>query len=160
MDWIETILFALLATFKFAVAVPFYIVEEKMTFWEGLIFSLSSGIFGIFLFMYLSSKIIQAWEWFKNKTGWFKRKIPKKVFTRKSRRLVRMKSRYGLVGIALLSPFIISLPIGCFLAVRFYKNKRKVFLYMTGGVILWSLIYDTSATLFIKLLKTLELALL
>lgn len=160
MDWIETILFALLATLKFAVAVPFYIVEEKMTFWEGLIFSLSSGIFGIFIFMYLSSKIILAWEWFKAKTGWFKRKKPKKVFSRKLRRLVRIKSRYGLIGIALLSPFILSLPVGCFLAVRFYKNKRKVFLYMTGGVIIWSLIYDTSATLFIKLLKTLELALL
>lgn len=156
MDWLETLLFALLATFKFAVAVPFYILEERLSFWEALIFSLSSGTFGIILFMYLSTRILRIWEWIKAKTGLFQKKKERRVFTRKNRRLVRIKSRYGLPGIAFLSPFIISLPVGCFLAVRFYKNKRKVFFYMLAGVVFWSLIYSAFASIIVKLLKSLE----
>jgi hypothetical protein len=73
--------------------------------------------------------------------------------------MVRIKNKYGLVGIALLSPLIISLPIGVFLAMRYFKNKKKVFIYMLVGVTIWSLIYASSASLIIKILKTLDLAL-
>lgn len=147
MDWLETILFFLFATLKFAVAVPFFILQEKLDFWEALLFGVSSGIFGIFLFMYLSSKFIIALAWMRNKLG-LKPKKKKRVFTKKNRIIVKIKSKYGLAGIAFLSPIAISLPVGCFLGVHFYKNKRKVFIYMLGGVILWSLFF--SATTLIR----------
>lgn len=157
MDWLETLIFAILATIKFAVAVPFFILEEKLSFWEGLIFSLASGTFGIILFMFISRWVLQGWKWLKNALGIRTRK--RRKFNRRVRRMVRLKSRYGLIGIALLSPILISIPVGCFLAVRYYKNTRKVFLYMEAGVILWSLIFATSASLILKLLKSLQLAL-
>ena len=158
MDWLETLIFAALATFKFAMAVPFFILEEKLSFWEGLLFSISSGTFGVILFMYLSTRLLQAWRWIQKKLGIWRNVRPKKIFTRKNRRIVWLKSRYGLIGIAVLTPILLSIPLGCFLAVRFYKNKRKVFLYMLGGIILWSFIFATSASIIIKLLKSIQVA--
>jgi len=152
------LIFAALATFKFAMAVPFFILEEKLSFWEGLLFSISSGTFGVILFMYLSTRLLQAWRWIQKKLGIWRNVRPKKIFTRKNRRIVWLKSRYGLIGIAVLTPILLSIPLGCFLAVRFYKNKRKVFLYMLGGIILWSFIFATSASIIIKLLKSIQVA--
>lgn len=139
-------------------AVPFFILEEKLSFWEGLLFSISSGTFGVILFMYLSTRLLQAWRWIQKKLGIWRNVRPKKIFTRKNRRIVWLKSRYGLIGIAVLTPILLSIPLGCFLAVRFYKNKRKVFLYMLGGIILWSFIFATSASIIIKLLKSIQVA--
>ena len=155
--WLETLLFLLLASVKFAVAVPFFILENKLTFWQGLLFGVSSGILGIFTFMFLSTVILKFWHWLKEQLG-IKKTKPKKVFSKRSRMMVRVKSKYGLAGIALLSPIIISLPVGAFLAMRYFKNKKQVFLYMLGGVILWSLIYASSASLIIKIFKTFDLA--
>jgi hypothetical protein len=156
--WLETVLFLLLASVKFAVAVPFFILENKLTFWEGFFFGVTSGVFGIFTFMFLSTIILHFWQWIKGQLG-IKRVKPKKVFSKRARMMVRIKTKYGLVGIALLSPLIISLPVGVFLAMRYFKNKKKVFVYMLGGVIIWSLIYASSASLIIQILKTLDLAL-
>lgn len=157
MDWIETLLFAILATLKFAVAVPFFILEEKLSFWEAITFGICSGAFGIILFMYLSSRLLNALTWARKKLG-IKRKQKRKIFTRRTRWFVYIKSRYGLPGIAVLSPILLSFPVGCFLAVRFYKNKRKIFIYMLGGVILWSVIFASFASLITKLIKTIQLA--
>ncbi len=156
--WIETFIFLLLASVKFAIAVPFFILENKLTFLQGFLFGVSSGLFGILTFMFLSTIILRFWHWLKEQLG-IKRRKPQKVFTKRSRMMVRIKSKYGLAGIALLSPIIISIPIGVFLAMRYFKNKNKVFLYMWGGVILWSLIFASSASLIIKIFKTLDLAL-
>lgn len=156
--WLETLLFLLLASVKFAVAVPFFILENKLTLLQGLLFGVSSGILGILTFMFLSTVILKFWHWLKEQLG-IKKTKPKKVFSKRSRMMVRVKNKYGLAGIALLSPIIISLPVGAFLAMRYFKNKKQVFLYMLGGVILWSLIYASSASLIIKILKTLDLAL-
>lgn len=156
--WLETILFLILASVKFAVALPFFIIENKLSFWEGLLFGISSGVFGIITFMFLSTVILRFWKWLKEQLG-IKPTQTKKIFTKRTRMLVRIKSKYGLFGIALFSPIIISIPLGVFLAMRYFKNRKKIFIYMTGGVIIWSLIFASSASLIIKILKTLDLAL-
>lgn len=139
--WLEFIIALLVATFKFAVTVPFFILSEKLSFWESVGFGILSGTFGIFIFMYLSSGILRFWNWFKRKTGLFKRKKPKKIFSKKTRRWVKMRNRFGLVGIAILTPILLSIPIGCFIAMRYYKNKKKIFLYLFISVVIWSFIY-------------------
>jgi len=142
-DWLETIIAALLASFKFAITVPFFVIKQEYTFSESMIFGVSSGTFGIIAFMFLSSGLLQAWNWFKRKTGLFKRKKPRKVFSKKSRRWVKVKTKFGLFGIAALTPILLSIPIGCFIAMRYYKNKKKVFLYLFLAVVAWSLIFAT-----------------
>lgn len=157
-DIVELILLALTASVKFAVFVPLTIVSQKLGFWEALIFAVSSGGFGIVLFVYLSRSIISAWQWIKAKTGLNKNKKPKRKFSRKSRLIVKLKSRYGLWGIAFLSPLLISIPVGCFIASRYYKNRKRVLLVMFAGVVFWSLVFAGFAESIKSVLETLHLA--
>jgi hypothetical protein len=150
-NWLETLIYALIASFKFAITVPFFVIKQEYSFWESLLFGVASGTFGIIVFMYLSSGILSAWNWFKRKTGLFKRKKPRKIFSKKSRRWVKVKTRYGLFGIAAITPFILSIPIGCFIAMRYYKNKKKVFLYLFLSVVFWSLIFASFGSAMLKI---------
>lgn len=152
--WLETIAAALLATFKFAITVPFFIIKEGLGFWESLLFGIASGTFGIIVFMFLSTGILKIWNWIKIKTGLFKRKKPRKKFSKRSRRAVKIKNKYGLFGIAALTPIVISIPIGVFIAMRYYKNKKKVFLYMFLSVVFWSVIYASFGSTILKIFES------
>lgn len=52
--------------------------------------------------------------------------------------MIKIKQRFGLVGIAFITP-IISQPIGAFFAEKFFKDKKKIILYLSVSVIFWAL---------------------
>jgi predicted neutral ceramidase superfamily lipid hydrolase len=60
------------------------------------------------------------------------------VFTKRNRRLVSIFRKYGLLGIAFLTPVILSIPIGTIVANSFEPNKRKIFLFMFISILFWS----------------------
>ncbi|MCH1437425.1 MAG: hypothetical protein L7U70_05005 [Flavobacteriales bacterium] len=46
---------------------------------------------------------------------------------------------YGLFGLSIFSPVLISIPVGAFLAARFFDNQKYVALaVMSISVVLWS----------------------
>jgi len=63
-----------------------------------------------------------------------------KVFTPRSRRLIRLWQTYGLVGLALLTPILFSIPIGTFFLARLESNRKKILLYMFISITFWSLL--------------------
>ena len=65
-------------------------------------------------------------------------KKTQQIFTRKNKAIVRVKKRFGLTGIAFLTPVLFSMPLGCFLAVRYFKGKQKIIAYVFGSVVFWS----------------------
>jgi hypothetical protein len=67
-------------------------------------------------------------------------KPKRRVFTPRTRRIVRIWGKYGLFGLAALTPILFSIPLGTFFMVRFEKNKRKILLYMFVSICSWSLI--------------------
>jgi hypothetical protein len=98
--------------------------------------SCAGAIFSTIVFTYLSDGIIKWWEKFKDK--WITKKGPKKHFTKSNRRIIKIKNRFGLVGIAALTPILLSIPLGAFLAERFYKDKKKVIIYISIATVFWS----------------------
>jgi len=62
----------------------------------------------------------------------------KKVFTKRNRRLVTIFRKYGLFGIAFLTPVILSIPIGTIIANSLEPKKRKIFLFMFISILFWS----------------------
>jgi hypothetical protein len=46
-----------------------------------------------------------------------------------------------LLGIALITPFLLSIPVGVFLVVRYYHASKTRFLYLIGANLFWSVIY-------------------
>ncbi|MEX1189081.1 MAG: hypothetical protein WED33_07470 [Bacteroidia bacterium] len=129
----------LLTSVKFVVGVPAAYATMQMTFWELWIFSSVSGIFGVACFVFLSDWLFKIWDNFRMK--YFPPKVnpkPKKVFSKRTRGYVKIVRKYGLAGLALLTPTLLSIPVGTILARRFFPSRAKVFLYISGSVILWA----------------------
>jgi hypothetical protein len=92
------------------------------------------GILGVVIFTHLSQWILNRYQDFKKK----RRKAQRRRFTWINKTIVRTKIRFGLLGISAITPLLLSLPLGCFLALRYFGNKQKVMAYMMVSVVFWS----------------------
>ncbi len=122
---------------------PIAIMQFKFSFVETILWTNIGGILGIYFFAFLSDKVIVWWNntFRKKRMQTRVRRKEKKIFTKKNRRIIRIKQRYGLLGIALATPFLLSIPVGTFLVVRYYHSSRVKFSYLIVSNILWSVIY-------------------
>lgn len=129
---IEILVLLLISAIKFIFAAGYLLVEREHPYSEVFLILLSGGIIGTFVFYYFS-------EWtHKLLNRFFKIKKKSKIFTRQNRKLVQFKSKYGIIGIALLTPVFFSIPIGCFIAAKFYKNKKNTLPVLLLSVLFWS----------------------
>ncbi len=100
---------------------------------EVVLYSATGGIAGMVIFMLLAHSL----------KSWYKQLFPKKAkrkFTKMNRFIVRVRQRFGLIGIALITPPILSIPVGTVIATSIYKNKPKVFFTLLVSIIFWSLL--------------------
>lgn len=115
--------------------VPSAVVLFKYNFLKVMLVACSGGITGSIIFTYLSSGIIKWRHNFRLKRG----KIHHKpIFTKSNRRIITVKQKFGLAGIAFITPMI-GTPVGAFLAERFFKDKKKIILYTSISIAFWAL---------------------
>jgi hypothetical protein len=67
--------------------------------------------------------------------------IRKPLNFRKARKWKRLWSRYGLPGVALLTPPMLSPPIGTLIAVLFERRKGRILIFMGASILLWCTIF-------------------
>lgn len=123
------------ALFFGKVGMPAAVIVFEFDFVKVILVSCSGGIIGTIVFTYLSAGLLKWWKIFKNK------RFPSNktsTFKKSNRRIVRLKNRFGLTGIAVLTPFLLSIPVGAFIAERFYKDKKKVITAISLSVVAWS----------------------
>lgn len=76
---------------------------------------------------------------FRRKLVW-KFKRDKRLFTRKNRQLVRIWSRYGLKGVAFITPIFL-MPIGgAIIAMSFGGKRARILKYMAISAVFWSFV--------------------
>ncbi len=141
---LQILLTILFSSFKFAATFPLVIIQFEFSFLETILWTNVGGIAGIYFFAFLSEKLIAWWNrTFRNprRKSADKEDQSKKIFTKRNRRIVNIKQKYGLIGIAISTPFLLSIPVGVFLAVRYYRSSRTKFLYLIASNVLWSVIY-------------------
>ena len=141
---IPIILTILSSSVKFAMTFPLAVLQFNFSFAETILWTNLGGVMGIYFFAYLSDKLI---VWWGKKFGQKRKPVDtsghsKKIFTKKNRRIITIKQRYGLIGIALITPLLLSIPVGTFLMVRYYYNSRFKFVALIASNILWSVIYS------------------
>ncbi|MCO5264964.1 MAG: hypothetical protein M9948_03655 [Lentimicrobium sp.] len=71
-----------------------------------------------------------------------------RVFNRRNRLIIKIRNSYGYAGIIILTPVLLSIPIGTFLALKYYSKKRNLLPMLSLSVIFWSVVLTT----FIELL--------
>jgi len=64
----------------------------------------------------------------------------KKKFSPRSRRTVRIWKRFGLQGVAFLTPLILSPFGGTMIAVGFGETPKRIILYMLTSAIFWAVV--------------------
>jgi membrane protein DedA with SNARE-associated domain len=130
---VELVGIFLLAGSKFAVAVGLLVSPAtEFSYLQSVAMLISGGFTGILFFYYFSSWIN------KMIAKIFQKKKKKQLFSKKVRRFINIKNKYGLIGIALITPVIISIPVGSFIASRFFSKNKLTLLFMLAGVVFWS----------------------
>jgi uncharacterized membrane protein len=128
-----------MSTVKFVFGAVPTAVGMGFSLFETVTVTSLGGFTGVICFVFLSETIVRNYKkriHLKHlKDPNFK---PPKIFTKRKRRIVTVKKRFGILGIAFLTPLLFSIPIGCFIAVRYFKNKQQILLYMFGSIFFWS----------------------
>jgi hypothetical protein len=152
----KVLLVAFLSGVKFIFSFP-VAIRYNFSLTETFLITTGGGIAGISFFAYLSDMLIQFYRWFvyeflakypslyklaRKVRNWFPRR-KKKVFSNRSKRFIRIRKSYGLIGISVLTPFILSIPIGTFLAIRFYGRSWKTLAYLYACVAAWSIVISS-----------------
>ena len=147
-EWWEIVSVFLLSTVKFVFGAVPMALAMGFSFFEAVTVTSLGGITGVILFVTMSDKIIAGLKKRKEKKRKEESIQPKKIFSRKNKIIIRVKKRFGLMGIALLTPLLLSIPIGCFLAVRYFKDKQRILIYMFGSILFWSVAVSSFKLLF------------
>lgn len=144
---------------KFLIA-PFISFQLGYNYLQTIIITTIGGIVGVFFFYYLSNGLLKLFRrtWPKIKKYFSGRHLhsktiavekvksrikSRKYFSRKNKFIVMTKRKYGLWGIAALTPVLLSIPLGTFLANKYYRNKKSVLLSLTISVLCWSIIMSS-----------------
>lgn len=54
--------------------------------------------------------------------------------------LRKIWEKYGIIGLGLLSPLLFGAPVGAAIGVALGAPKKRLFLWMTVGIVLWTII--------------------
>lgn len=153
----------LLASVKYFFTLPYALVIG-LKYEQAIIAVLAGGIGGFLFFYYLSRPVVRAFYsvWpcicsivpqviklryreFCNQSKAVKKV---KIFTRKSRFLARFRKTYGFWGIIIATPLFLTIPLGAFLAGKYYSHRRHLVLYMVISIIGWAAVLSGIIHLF------------
>ena len=128
------------SSWKFAATFPIAVYVFKMSFFETILYTNIGGLIGMAVFALASKGLIRIFDFLLPSV--FRRKVkPKKIFTKRNRRIIKTKNKYGLAGIILLTHLLLSIPVGVFLNTKYYGKRKVSYLYLVLAQIVWSFAY-------------------
>jgi hypothetical protein len=130
------------------------------------VYTIIGGMLGVVFFMYFSEWMIALYrrarkslrKYYRKRQEIFSRPVAdvgepvevhydyvdaekkKRIFSRRSRRIVRLSRKFSLIWMAALTPILFSIPLGMFVITRLEHNHKKILLYMLISVSCWSLV--------------------
>ena len=153
----------LLASVKYFFTLP-YAMIIGLDYKQAILAVLVGGIGGFLFFFYLSTKVSKGFQAVK---PFFYRLIPgtvktryqnfygnkrqlqhKKRFTRKNRFLAKFRKTYGFWGIIITTPLFLTIPLGAFLAGKYYRRRRFLVFYMILSIVGWAAVLSGIVHLF------------
>ncbi|MEO0310782.1 MAG: hypothetical protein RIQ89_439 [Bacteroidota bacterium] len=166
-ELLRILTFILISSVKFSVGLPLVYLNDNynFTFFETNMYAIIGGMIGVIVFMHFSEWLLTLWRSVKKlfirdhttiqndeytdvnttadhpvKINYLNTDPKKKIFTKRNRRIVSIWRKYGLVGLAALTPILFSIPLGVFVMTRLEKNKKKILFFMFISIVCWSLV--------------------
>lgn len=133
---------------------------------EAIVSVLLGGIGGFLFFYYLSKRVIIKFDelrpqicrlvpgFIKSRYNMFCERMtkqkPKKIFTKRSRLIVKVRTTYGFWGIIIATPVVLTIPIGAFLANKYYAKRPQTVPYMILSIVSWAAVLSGIVHVFPK----------
>lgn len=128
----------LLSSVKFFAAPPMILVSQY-SYWESIIILVIGGAAGVLVFYYAGDIAIG----YATKLFTRDKKEHARIFTRKNKLIIKAKSRFGLLGLSLLTPVLLSIPVGSIIAAKYFGSDRKTIVYLLMSVVFWAFTLTT-----------------
>jgi uncharacterized membrane protein len=123
-------------------------ISLGLSFFETVLFTVAGMMTSVVVFSMLGSAFS---KWY---TAW-RRKKRATVFNTKNRRIVKIWRKFGLTGIAFLTPVIFTPIVGTIVAALFGAPRRQIFVQMLWSAVFWG----ATLTLFVFKFKHLATSL-
>ena len=103
---------------------------------ETIIVSVTGMMTSVILFTFLGTFLRERvfGRFFKNR----------KTFTKRNRKFVAIWKKYGQVGVALLTPILLTPIVGTLLLTSFRTPKSIIIIYMAVSAIVWAIIISSA----------------
>ena len=138
---------------------PIFALVIKLDFPTTVITMISGGIFGFLVFynmsklLFMLGKVVKPFasrffpdSWRNRYLSWKNRRAEKrkhkKKFTRRNRLIVKFKRHYGMYGIILLTPWLLSLFLGAILLRKYYAHRKEAVPLMILSIVVEGLILN------------------
>lgn len=158
--FLKILIVFLVSSIKFLIA-PALSFGMGLNFIQTWLSTTAGGIVGVVVFFFLSKWIIHLYSRYffyyfhliKIKTySLLNLRIPKFIparrFTKRNRLIIKIVKKFGLAGIVVLTPVLLSIPLGTFIATRYYSANRFLLVYLSVSVLFWSLFMSSAISLF------------
>lgn len=119
-----------LAIVKFLFLPWVMIIAAGKGYIETVVVASSGAAIGVYVISFFGERLFNYLSERERRRG-------KKVFSTTRRRLVGVKSRFGLTGLITISAFI-SVPISVLLAIKYFKHERLMREKMVLGFFVWA----------------------
>ena len=107
-------------------------VALQLSWWQTLLCSIIGMMISVLVFTFLGKTIWASWQKLSKTT-------PKR-FSKSTRRAVRIYQKFGIVGVACLSPLFLTPIGGTLIATSFKVPPVKIILWMSVFAIFWGLV--------------------
>ena len=133
----------LIATVKFLFSPFSALIISGGTWYYTYIAVCSGGITGITFFYFASGFFMERHAKKMRNSN----KVKKK-FTKTNKSIIKIKNKVGIIGIAILTPLLISIPIGSIISAKFFRHQKSTIFILYSGVIVIGGILTTIAYIF------------
>ncbi len=156
----------LVASIKYFWATP-YAYGLKLNTWEALFFIEAGGILGFLFYYYffgfLFKEIKLLWPLVYNFTPvLFKVRFENwrvvrrtqmgqaRKFTKRNKTIVLLRRKFGIWGVVILSPIILSIPLGALLGSKYFKHNKHFIPLMIFSIAIWGVLSSAFFSLFMN----------
>lgn len=115
---------------------PLYGLGVGLSFTESFICSLIGGLSGTLFYYFIASKLFKYYA--KKRRESLKKKP---IFTKTNRKIIRIKQRFGIIGIGFLTVPVFSIMIGSMIAWKFFHHKKTTLPILFGFVLFYNILY-------------------
>ncbi len=159
---LKQITILLLSAVKLMVAIPLSTLLGY-SYLQTFLNTAAGGILGVLFFFFLSKSLLKAYQAVKpllvrqllhlRQLSGHSRIVRTRVrqrrkFTKRNRMIIKIRSKYGMAGIIILTPIILSIPLGTFLAIKYYSSRKNLLAWLSLSVIVWSAVISSFIELF------------